>query len=119
MDRSQVQGWIAGYERAWRTPGTEPLAALFTPDASYLPGPYREPVVGLPDIGEMWEAERDGPDEEFGMTSEIVAVDGDVAVARLEVRYGTGKEFRDLWIMRFAGDGRCAAFEEWPFAPPS
>ncbi|MGI5146758.1 nuclear transport factor 2 family protein [Plantactinospora sp. CA-294935] len=119
MDRTRVQDWIVGYERAWRTPGTEPLSALFTPNASYLPGPYREPVVGLRDIGEMWEAEREGPDEEFEMTSEIVAVDGDVGVARIEVRYGNGEEFRDLWIMTFAGDGRCAAFEEWPFSPPS
>jgi hypothetical protein len=53
------------------------------------------------------------------MTSEIVAVDGDTAVARIEVWYGdpVADEYRDLWIMRFAADGRCRAFEEWPFAP--
>ncbi|MFD0972565.1 YybH family protein [Plantactinospora endophytica] len=119
MDRTGVRAWIDDYERAWRAPGTEPLAALFTADASYLPAPYREPVVGLRDICEMWEAEREGPDEEFQMTSEIVAVDGDVAVARLEVRYGNGEQFRDLWIMTFTGDGRCTAFEEWPYSPPT
>ncbi|MFY1674134.1 nuclear transport factor 2 family protein [Plantactinospora sp. WMMB334] len=119
MDRTRVQQWIAGYERAWRTPGTETLSTLFTSDATYLQGPYHEPVVGLRDICTMWEAERDGHDEEFGMSSEIIAVDGDVAVARLEVRYGTGQEFRDLWLMTFAGDGRCVAFEEWPFSPPA
>jgi hypothetical protein len=76
-------------------------------------------VTGLPAIGEMWEREREGPDEPFTMTSEIVAVDGDTAVARLEVRYHrpTEHEFRDLWVMRFAADGRCRAFEEWPYAP--
>ena len=26
--------------------------------------------------------------------------------------------FWDLWIVRLAADGRCAAFEEWPFWPP-
>lgn len=118
MDRTRVQDWIAGYERAWRTPGTEPLAALFRTDATYQPGPYKEPVVGLSAIALMWEAEREGPDEVFRMTSEIVAVDGDVAVARVEVHYGHREEFRDLWIMKFAGDGRCAEFEEWPFSPP-
>ncbi|MFG2099247.1 hypothetical protein ACGFJ5_01450 [Micromonospora echinaurantiaca] len=67
----------------------------------------------------MWEAERAGPDEVFRMTSEIVAVDGDTAVVRLEVRYGdpVHQEYRDLWIMRFAEDGRCGSFEEWPFWP--
>lgn len=120
MDRARVADWIAGYERAWRTPGTDALAELFTADASYRQEPYREPVLGLADIGRMWEAERAGPTEEFEMTSEIVAVDGPVAVARIEVRYGAPHHqgFRDLWIMRFAEDGRCAAFEEWPFSSP-
>ena len=119
MDRQRAADWIAAYERAWRTPGTEPLGALFTTDATYLQGPYREPVAGLPAIARMWEAERDGPTEVFRMTSEIVAVDGDTAVARIEVWYGdpVTDEYRDLWIMRFAADGRCRAFEEWPFAP--
>ncbi|MDO3701338.1 nuclear transport factor 2 family protein [Micromonospora sp. C28SCA-DRY-2] len=119
MDRGRVVDWLRAYERAWRTPGTEPLATIFTEDASYLQGPYRTPVVGLPAIARMWEAERAGPDEVFDMTSEIVAVDGDTAVARLEVRYGdpVHQEYRDLWIMRFAEDGRCRSFEEWPFWP--
>jgi hypothetical protein len=60
----------------------------------------------------MWEDKRDGPDEVFHMTSEAVAVEGDTAVVRVEVRYGTpaGQEYRDLWIMRFAEDGRCSSF---------
>lgn len=115
----QVKGWIEGYERAWRTPGTESLAEIFTPDASYSQGPYREPVVGLPAIGEMWEAERDGPDEIFSMSTEVVAVDGDTAVVRVEVEYGepVTEEYLDLWIIRFAQDGRCRQFEEWPYWP--
>lgn len=120
MERERVREWITGYERAWRSPGTDRLRALFTEGASYRQAPYREPVVGLPGIAAMWEAERRGPDEVFEMTSDVVAVDGDTAVARLQVRYGdpVDEEFRDLWILRFAEDGRCAAFEEWPFAPP-
>jgi len=22
-----------------------------------------------------------------------------------------------MWVLRFTQDGRCASFEEWPFAP--
>jgi ketosteroid isomerase-like protein len=119
MTRDQVAAWIAAYERAWRAPGTDALGDLFTADATYRQGPYDEPVAGLPAIARMWEAERAGPDELFEMTSEVVAVDGVAAVARLEVRYGDPlwQEWRDLWVMRFAGDGRCAEFEEWPIAP--
>jgi hypothetical protein len=43
---------------------------------------------GLPAVAAMWEAEREGPEEVFGMESEVVAVEGDTGAARLEVRYG-------------------------------
>jgi uncharacterized protein (TIGR02246 family) len=119
MDRRQVGDWVAAYERASRDPDTDVLATIFTPDASYLQGPYREPVIGLPAIARMWEAEREGPDEVFTMTGEVVAVEDDTAVVRVEVWYGepVNQEYRDLWIVRFAEDGRCKSFEEWPFAP--
>jgi SnoaL-like domain len=120
-DRARVAAWIDAYERAWRTPGTDPLDRLFTADASYLQGPYLRAVVGLESIQQLWESERDGPDETFTMASEIVAVDGDVAVARVEVTYGdpVTQEYLDLWLMWFDADGRCRRFEEWPFWPES
>jgi hypothetical protein len=119
VGRDHVAAWLATYERAWRSPGTEALTGLFTPDATYQQAPYDEPLTGLPAIADMWEAERDGPAEGFRMTTDIVAADGDTAVVRAEVWYGdpVEQEFRDLWVIRFAADGRCAAFEEWPFSP--
>jgi uncharacterized protein (TIGR02246 family) len=119
VDRESVARWIEEYEAAWRAPGTEALAGIFTPDATYLQGPYEEPVTGLPAIARMWEAEREGPDEAFQMASDIIAVEGATAVVRVEVRYGepVTEEWRDLWLVRFAADGRCAGFEEWPFSP--
>ncbi|MGO8885099.1 MAG: YybH family protein [Streptosporangiaceae bacterium] len=119
MDRQQAAAWITAYEAAWRAAGTDALAAIFAPYATYLQGPYEEPVIGLPAIARMWEAERTGPAEVFSMSSEILALDGGTAVARIEVRYGdpVTQDWRDLWIMRFDPDGRCRDFEEWPFAP--
>jgi ketosteroid isomerase-like protein len=119
VDRESVARWIEEYEAAWRAPGTDALAGIFTPDATYLQGPYEKPVTGLPAIAGMWEAEREGPDEAFRMASDIIAVDGATAVVRAEVRYGdpVTEEWRDLWLVRFAADGCCASFEEWPFAP--
>jgi hypothetical protein len=40
-------------------------------------------------------------------------------VVRVDVQYGPPDrhEYRDLWIVRFAADGRCREFEEWPFWP--
>jgi len=118
-ERAQVSQWLAGYEAAWRAAGTGGLAGLFTEGATYLQSPYGQPVTGLDAIGRMWEAEREGPDEVFTLATGILAVDGQVAVVRAEVRYGDPptQEYRDLWVIRFAGDGRCAWFEEWPYAP--
>ena len=119
VDRAHVDSWVAGYEGAWRTAGTDTLAGLFTPDVSYSMSPWREPVAGLDALAEAWESEREGPDEPFTLTHEVVAVDGDTAVVRLAVDYGGPEDsrWRDLWVLRFAADGRCAAFEEWPFSP--
>jgi ketosteroid isomerase-like protein len=118
-DRSAVSRWLADYEAAWRAPGTGALAGLFTSDATYLQSPYEQPVAGLDAIKRMWEDERDGPGEVFTLVTDILAVDGPTAVVRAEVRYGDPlrQEYRDLWIIRLADDGRCTWFEEWPYWP--
>jgi ketosteroid isomerase-like protein len=117
-DRVRVSGWVDRYERAWRAPGTAALRELFTDDATYQLAPYDAPIRGIDEIARMWEREREGPDEAFTMRSEIVAVEDDVAVVRVEVRYGPPeREYRDLWVLRLSDDGRCSAFEEWPFWP--
>ncbi|MGS2618230.1 YybH family protein [Micromonospora sp. LZ34] len=118
-DRSGVEAWIRAYESAWRTAGTDQLDRLFTTDATYQMSPFQEPHRGLDAIRVLWDAERAGPDEEFEMDFHIVAVNDPQAVVRLEVRYGGPRPqlFRDLWILTFAPDGRCLAFEEWPFSP--
>jgi hypothetical protein len=123
VDRAAVEQWVAEYERAWRTPGTELLHDLFVPEATYLASPWGQPVKGVDALAAFWEAERYGADEEFTMSSDVVAVDGAAAVVRVFVEYGGARhihrhtQWRDLWVLRFAGDGRCSSFEEWPFAP--
>lgn len=115
----RVRAWVAAYERAWRTAGTDPLAGLFTADVSYQMAPFEEPHRGLAAVRVLWDAERAGPDEEFEMDAELVAADDPRAVVRVEVRYGPPepRRFRDLWVLELAPDGRCRAFEEWPFSP--
>jgi len=119
IDRAMVSRWVAGYEAAWRAPGTESLAGLFTSDAAYLHSPYEQPVAGLDAIKRMWQEEREGPDEVFTLATDILAVDGPTAVVRAEVCYGDppDQEYRDLWVIQFADDGRCTWFEEWPYWP--
>ncbi|RDI46336.1 SnoaL-like protein [Nocardia mexicana] len=108
-----------GYERAWRTRGTDQLAELFAPDAGYLVSPWARPITDAAALAEFWEQGRDGPDEPFTMEYRVVAVDGDTAVVRVEVEYARDDppRWRDLWVLRFDAEGRCVWFEEWPFAP--
>lgn len=119
MTRDDVGRWVDAYEVAWRSPGTDALSELFTPDATYLPDPYSDALTGLDEIGRFWDEEREGPDEVFTLDSEVVAVEGDTALVRLEVRYGdpVTQEFRDLWVLRFDESGKVNAFEEWATWP--
>ena len=119
VEHNDLARWIEGYERAWRTPGTRSLEGLFASDARYLPAPFDPPLHGLAAISTFWEAERESADEVFALSWEPVALEGDVGVARVEVRYGEPptRVYRDLWIVTLARDGRCTSFEEWPLSP--
>lgn len=118
LDRDAVALWISAYESVWRDGRSRDLGELFTEDAGYRASPSAEPLRGLVAIRRWWDAETD-PAEDWCIVSEVLAVDGDVAVARLDVRYSAPAERRylDLWILRFAPDGRCSSFEEWYWTP--
>ena len=53
------------------------------------------------------------------MDTTKTAVEGRTAIVRVSVDYedpAVGR-WRDLWVLQFSTGGRCAVFEEWPFAP--
>jgi hypothetical protein len=114
--RDDVMRWVAGYERAWREGDVSALGALFTADARYRRSPYEPDEVGRAAIGAFW---REDEGETFTVEAEPVAVEGGTAVVRLRVRYGDPvyQEYRDLWLLRFAADGRVEDFEEWAYWP--
>lgn len=110
-----VMAWVDAYERAWRAQDTgAALDALFTPDVRYLRSAYDEGLTGIDAVREFWS-----DPTPFTMTAELVLQDGDAAVVRAEVHYDDERhqEFRDLWILRFADDGRVRHFEEWAHWP--
>lgn len=114
MDRNAVEGWVSGYERGWRERDLSAVGTLFTEDARYARSPYDEPLRGHAAIQEIW---LDDPGTEFTMTAEAVAVERDRAVVRAEVQYTAPRrrQFRELWVLRFADDGRVSDFEEWTY----
>ncbi len=108
--------WVAEYERTWRSGDLDGVARLFTDDARYRTSPYAAPKVGSAEIRAFW---LDDEGRTFTVTAEPVAVAGRDAVVRLEVRYRdpVTQEYRDLWVLRFAPDGRVEDFEEWAYWP--
>jgi ketosteroid isomerase-like protein len=108
--------WVAGYEAAWRNQDLDAVEELFTEDARYRSSPYEDSRIGHAAIKAFWQ---DDDGEVFTMTAAPVAVDDQTAVVRVEVRYGdpVRQEYRDLWVMRFAEDGRVEDFEEWAYWP--
>ena len=107
--------WVAEYERSWRSGDVSGIPRPFTENASCRTSPYEKPTVGHPEIQAFW---LDDEGRTFTVTAEPVAVDGHVAVVRLEVRYDEpAQEYRDLWVLCFAPDGRVEDFEEWAYWP--
>jgi ketosteroid isomerase-like protein len=108
--------WVAGYERAWRDRDLAGVPRLFTDEVRYRRSPFEQPAVGHAAIQAFWQ-EDEGTT--FTVIATPVAVEGQDAVVRLEVRYGdpVTQEYRDLWVLRFAPDGRVEDFEEWAYWP--
>jgi ketosteroid isomerase-like protein len=108
--------WVARYEAAWRAGDLDAVATLFTEHAHYRASPYEKPNVGHEGIRDYW---LDDEGDTFTMKAAAVAVEGRRAVVRVEVRYGdpVHQEYRDLWVLRFAADGRVEDFEEWAYWP--
>jgi ketosteroid isomerase-like protein len=117
VDRSGVEHWVAGYLRAWDSNEPDDVRALFAPDAEYRFEPWEEPVTGHDEIVAEWRERADAPgDHRF--ESEVLAVDGDLGVVRGHTDYTDGRVYENLWLIRFADDGRARSFTEWYMAPP-
>jgi uncharacterized protein (TIGR02246 family) len=118
MDRSRVQAWLDRYLTAWRANDPDLIRALFTADAVYRYRPYGDDhaVRGVEAILEAWLDEDDPPgswDAEYAP----YAVDGDRAVATGRSRYAATDDepertYHNVFLLRFADDGRCADFTE-------
>ncbi len=116
MDTTSAMDWVDRYIAAWRRSDAADLEDLFTPDIAYRTSPYDPPMIGHPALAEFWvgDAGRD-----FTAEASPIAVQDERAVIRVEVVYRTPQhsEYRDLWLLRFAADGRVADFEEWAYWP--
>jgi hypothetical protein len=118
MDHAAFQTWLDRYVAAWRSGDPGDIGSLFSADAQYYHGPYRDPVSGRDAIVADWTSEPDAPGS-WEAEYHPLAIDGDVAVATGESRYpAEGKTYSNIFVCRFDGDGRCVEFREWFMKQP-
>ncbi len=112
MDHATFQDWLNRYIDAWRTGDAAAIGDLFSTDARYFYGPYREPVVGRDAIVRDWTAEPDAPGS-WEAEYRPLAIEGSTAVSIGESRYADGKVYSNIFVCTFDGTGRCTEFREW------
>ena len=127
MDRAGVERWLQAYRKAWSSDAKEDIEALLTEDVTYSPYPWprgenrwqgRDTVVG------KWQGRGDSKIE-WRFDHNILAVEGDTAVIEGWTEYDSGpnqpeeEAYANIWLVRFADDGRAREFAEWWVAKPS
>ncbi len=128
MTRDDVQAWLDGYVEAWRTYEPERIGALFAEGAEYRYHPWDEPVRGREAIVRSWvspQGDASGRDEPGTCDAryEPYSVEGDRAVAVGASVYfapdgSVAQRYRNVFLLRFAPDGRCLSFTEWFMLEP-
>jgi ketosteroid isomerase-like protein len=122
MDDAAFGRWLEEYVDAWRTYDPTAIGDLFSDDVEYRYHPWDEPVRGRDALVESWLADRDEPGS---WTAEYRPwlVSGDDAVAVGVSRYLAGddvdREYHNVFLCRFDGDGRCREFTELFLRRPS
>jgi hypothetical protein len=112
-----VSQWIDGYVKAWNSNDRDDIARLFTEDAVYSTEPYRPPWRGREEIVAGWLGHKDKPGE-TSFEWQPISITDEVAVISGTTRYPKAV-FSNLWVIRFASDGRCRGFSEWWMEHPS
>jgi ketosteroid isomerase-like protein len=111
-DSSTVTSWIDGYLRAWDSNAPDDIRALFTEDAEYRTAPFDDARAGQDAIVAGWIEDQDRPGDHT-FTWKLAGLDGDTAFVEGLTTYSEGRVYANLWVIRFATDGRAVSYTEW------
>ena len=120
MDAAAVSAWVEGYVRAWNSNDPDDIGRLFTDDAAYYTDPFDAKWQGRDMIVREWLNRKDEPGD-TSFRHEVVAVQDDLGIVRGWTHYFTAPpgDYSNLWVIRFAPDGRCREFTEWWMQRPA
>jgi hypothetical protein len=109
----RLDQWMDGYVLAWSSNETDHIKALFTEDAVYDPQTADGEWEGIDEIVARWQEIDDNEDNWDFEWLPVVEAD-EIAVVAGRTRYLEPElTYRNLFIIRFADDGRCSDFTEW------
>lgn len=114
---ASVVDWLDRYVDVWKSGNQARVAELFTDDAVYYTDPFHDPRIGLGEIEEYWRISGDAP-EAFEARYSPLAIAAELAVVAGFSRYlddsrRVEKDYENLFVLRFAEDGRCCEYREW------
>ncbi|MGH8828339.1 MAG: nuclear transport factor 2 family protein [Jiangellaceae bacterium] len=120
MNDKAVSVWVEGYLRAWNSNHPEDIRGLFSEDATYFTEPYSEPWRGPQAIVDGWLTHKDEPGQ-TSFESNTLVVTPDLAIVEGRTKYHVEPQrtYRNLWLIRLDGDGRCTEFTEWWMEEPT
>jgi uncharacterized protein (TIGR02246 family) len=120
MDETQLGRWVEGYVQAWNSNDPAEIADLFAEDGTYRTEPYALPWRGRQAIVDGWLAHRDEPGQAtFRWHPVVVADEVAVVEGRTEYRTDPPRNYRNIWVIRLDGRGRCTEFTEWWMTEPA
>lgn len=109
----RLDSWMDQYVLAWSSNETDHIRSLFTEDAVYDPQTADGEWEGIDEIIPRWQEIDDHEDNWTFEWIPLVETD-DLAVVTGRTRYSEPPlSYRNLFIIRFAEDGRCSDFTEW------
>ncbi|MFS0735225.1 nuclear transport factor 2 family protein [Microbacterium sp. 1P10UB] len=121
MDRTDMsaaaRAWVAAYEKAWASNDESDIRALFTDDGAYRTEPWSAPWRGADAIVVGWVSHADEPDD-YSFTYDLAGVDGERVFIEGRTVYSatdseSERDYRNLWVIDLAPDGRARSFTEW------
>src|SRR3972149_11379886 len=77
ITKGDIENWLEGYLKAWKSNSAQDIAALITEDAVYSTGPFDAPWIGQQAIIDGWIGIGDRPGD-WAFDYEVIAVDGDL-----------------------------------------
>ena len=111
-----IEAWANRYFEAWKSNDPALVASLFTADAVYYYGPFREPARGREEIVRRWVS--NPPSNDVRSAHEVIAVNGDTAVIHWSVSFD-GTAMDGVLIVKLDDAGDCYEHREWYVVRPA